>query len=170
MKYLLVLIFSISTSNILAQRKFYSEIDSITYNSYRIIDTLMRKGSYLVTKRKERSRFNSYKECIQIDYGSRKRYFELAYDWYFINDTTICSYGNPFKSTSIDGGFMKNGLWVWVYTSFYKRKTGSLSEESGVRFAVDSMPINLCVARYIDLPSCNSIRSSTDCPISPINY
>lgn len=144
MKYFFIVVLLCVINSTSAQRKdFYTEIDFKKYSSYKLIDTLTKKGSFTVTRRIQMNRsFKSYVECVEIVSKTSKRYFVLNYDAYLKDDSTIVAFAPAFKITNNDGGFMKYGLWF--YATFYReRSTGntiSIEEESGTRFAVDSLP------------------------------
>jgi len=125
-----------------SQDEFFKEIDFKSYNQYKLVDTLFVKGSFLVTKRNLPSGFFSFSEFVQIDFGKRKRYFLLNYDAHFINDTSIYAFSPAFKATSVDKGFMQNGIWVYTQILTEKIEGSNDLRRTGKRFAVDSLPIN----------------------------
>lgn len=143
MRFLLVFVFLLFQNKGNAQKKdFYEEADGITLSKYKLVDTLARKGSFVVTTREQTTgKFKSQRQCIEIDFNGHKRYFVLNHDTYLVNDSTICHFDPPFKVTGDDGGMMKNG--IWVFTEFYTEKERNVFvpvESGGAKFVVDSIP------------------------------
>lgn len=146
MKYFLIISLLISLTAVYAQqRSFYHEVEASDFKQFKTVDTILKKGSFTVTKRTDTlKKLKTYTEVVEIDFAVRKRYFVLDYGAHFINDTTICLFGPAFKTTSTEGSFMKNG--IWVYTNFVTKKkdgpTGETNEVIGMQYAVDSLPPN----------------------------
>lgn len=146
MKYCLTIFLLINFVNGNAQQQnFYHEVEAASLKQFQTVDTILKKGSFTVTKRTDSlTRLKTYTEVVEIDFAVRKRYFVLEYNAHFINDTTICLFGPAFKSTSTEGSFMKNG--IWVYTNFLTKKSdgpkGERNEVISMQYAVDSLPPN----------------------------
>ena len=128
------------------ERKIYKSIDLDTYKKYEVIDTIYNKPDYIATECKNTiPYFTTSVTLIRKVNKNKYSYFLLKSDAYIENDSTVVAYAMPFKSTSDEGAFQKNG--IWLFAEFYTEKTDSTgifqTSESGVKYSIDSLPPDL---------------------------
>ena len=117
--------------------KKYDEIGNQYFQTLSIQDTLLDNKKVTVLKVGE-SISDKYPHLLVENKQSNKKYLFKEYDCELENDSIILSYYPAFIYDE-DGGFRKNG--IWVYTKFYTKGTFPFTTKS-MEFNVDSIPKN----------------------------
>lgn len=120
------------TTTAFGRNNFYHKISRKQYGEYRLLDTMISNEAILLCKG-NKPPWNSWAEVLLVrtNREGKEHYFQLEEDTYYLGGDSFICYAPPFLATTEDGGFQKNGLWV--YTHF----------EHGARYyKVDSLPEN----------------------------
>jgi hypothetical protein len=113
----------------------YDEIDNHYFQTLAIQDTLLDNKKVIVMKVSD-SLPDNYPHLLVKDKESGSKYLFKNYECELENDSIIRYYYPAFIYDD-DGGFRKNG--IWVYTKFYKEGTFPFTTK-GMEFSVDSIP------------------------------
>jgi hypothetical protein len=147
-------------------KPFYKKINPEVYNSHTSVDTIYSTQKYIATKVQYSTVF--FKDeliLIKKTNAGQLSYFSLDPDAYFENDSTIIVYAPPFKSTSQEGAFFKNG--IWVYTEFVEHvKNREGVRQSGANFNVDSVPPNIASIKIPKEEGIYIVKKDSLCKIS----
>lgn len=119
--------------------KEYETINETRFRSLSIQDTLLNNKKVVVMKVGD-SMTDAYPQLLVKSKHSEAQNYYLfkEYDCELQNDSIILSYYPAFIYDE-DGGFKKNG--IWVYTKFYQKGSFPFTTH-GMAFSVDSIPKN----------------------------
>lgn len=119
--------------------KKYEIIDEDYFRTLSIHDTLLNNEKVVVMKVGDSiSDANPYLLVKNNQSNTKSYYLFKQEDCELENDSIILSYKPAFIYDE-DGGFRKNG--IWVYTKFYTEGTFPFASK-GMNFSVDSIPEN----------------------------